>query len=550
MMLPPPSLIRPEEKKAQLGPVGRTAAINQVLEIPGVRVVQDAEGYDHLELPRSTWTLDAVSAVCVEHGVSTPSWVVPTPLVHVPMLRDYQVDGVSWLLQMRGGILGDVMGAGKTIQAATACEILYESTPRPILIVGPKYLRQTWREELLKIGAIEDPDRQFCALEGRTLDPAKWKDAKYYYCHYDVIEAWWPQLWRLRPPAVIVDEAHFVKNSRTRRAKGVSHAASLSPVRILLTGTSILNRLGEMWNLLNLAEGSFHFGKPLSFRRRYAGAFHTGFGWQDGDLTREDELRERFRWCYLGRRLHEISLKLPPFERSVVSVPFTPRYARRYREVLQGFDPRVIARMLRNGVMGAETLKLLGRVRKITSQVKVEATVDLAVSLRMEGASTVVFTWERAMAEKIGKALNTDERPVYVTHGGIPQDKRDAMVAAFQEHGGIIVATIDSLSVGVNLQRARAVIMHDLDWTPAKILQAEARVWRGGQTQPVMSRWVVVEDSLDQLLARHLAQKQDLIQRVFQQEDQGLVALLDDADFESEIAEHMAQWRAWREGAA
>ena len=40
------------------------------------------------------------------------------------MLRDYQVDGVNWLLsQYRsgvGGILGDEMGLGKTIQVRGA----------------------------------------------------------------------------------------------------------------------------------------------------------------------------------------------------------------------------------------------------------------------------------------------------------------------------------------------------------------------------------------------------------------------------------------------
>jgi superfamily II DNA or RNA helicase len=70
------------------------------------------------------------------------------------LLRDYQLDGLNWLLATRAAgdhaILADEMGLGKTVQAAAyaATVSLADASPRPHLIVVPLSTADNWVREL------------------------------------------------------------------------------------------------------------------------------------------------------------------------------------------------------------------------------------------------------------------------------------------------------------------------------------------------------------------------------------------------------------------
>ncbi len=164
---------------------------------------------------------------------------------------------------------------------------------------------------------------------------------------------------------------------------------------------------------------------------------------------------------------------------------------------------------------GEETLLDITKLRTVTSEAKLRTTVDFCVDLVEQGESVVVFTWTRATAVRIHKKLEhewwasqeDDPRICVFAHGGIVQEDRDTVINMFQERGGVLVATLGALKEGVTLHKARYVVMHDLDWVPSNILQAEARVYRIGQTRPTISTWVLATDSIDQLLAQCLIHK-------------------------------------------
>src|SRR5690606_21800129 len=51
--------------------------------------------------------------------------------------------------------------------------------------------------------------------------------------------------------ALVVDEAHRVKNRKAQRARAVFALARRTPNVMLLTGTPLLNRPDELWSLLH-----------------------------------------------------------------------------------------------------------------------------------------------------------------------------------------------------------------------------------------------------------------------------------------------------------
>ncbi len=174
---------------------------------------------------------------------------------------------------------------------------------------------------------------------------------------------------------------------------------------------------------------------------------------------------------------------------------------------------------LASGHLGGSTLEAITEWRKWTSELKTPATVHLAASLLTEGESLVVFTWQRETAELIAAAVRDAIEPplavrIQVVHGGVDQEVRDVMVQTFQtdtETPNLIVATIDSLKEGVTLHRARRMLLHDLPWVPATVLQAERRISRIGQLRACLSTWMIVEKSVDEIIARHLVSKAEII---------------------------------------
>ncbi len=68
-------------------------------------------------------------------------------------LRDYQLDGVNWLIQAwcrwNSGILADEMGLGKTIQIISFLNVLHQvhEVYGPFLIVVPLSTMAAWQRE-------------------------------------------------------------------------------------------------------------------------------------------------------------------------------------------------------------------------------------------------------------------------------------------------------------------------------------------------------------------------------------------------------------------
>lgn len=502
-----------------------------VLEVPGVRYTEPDPGFFlwRCEVPHTAWMLPAFRRWFAAFGAEVPPLpqpVTPPPYEVVARLYPHQREAVAFALGRNGTLVGDEMGLGKTRTALVASALMrqgvleaeartgvrtWQQDMRPTVILAPKALRAVWHRELLATGLSDGSD--YVALEGLSPDPLVDPIAgkAWVFVHYEVVRAWWSFIARHRPAVAILDEAHLVKDLRTKRGHAAQLTVGGAQHRLVLTGTPLPNRIGEMWSLLELVTGRFTWGSPRDFRVRYAGAMEDQHGLRDGpDVTNLEELQARLAHCYIRRELDEVGLHLPPLRRELVEVYMTPEQAQKYAEVfdLGGFTPRSLLHAIMHGGLSKQTLKWLGKLRAIASEAKLETTVGQVQALLEEGESAVVFTWQKKIAERIARKCSKD---AFVIHGDVPQAQRDAMVERFQERGGLICATLGALSVGVTLHKSRIVLMHDLDYVPAPMLQGEARVRRIGQHRPTLSRWIVAKGTIDEIIARIFRVKGDII---------------------------------------
>lgn len=96
------------------------------------------------------------------------------------------------------------------------------------------------------------------------------------------------------------------------------------------------------------------------------------------------------------------------------------------------------------------------------------------------------------LADRIAQRIGNADA-VAVLHGGVPRERRRAIIAAFNDDPEVrVLIANDAAGEGVNLQRgAHLMVNYDLPWNPNKLEQRFGRIHRIGQTE-VCHLWNLV----------------------------------------------------------
>ena len=140
--------------------------------------------------------------------------------------------------------------------------------------------------------------------------------------------------------------------------------------------------------------------------------------------------------------------------------------------------------------------------------------IDDILNDREPGAPIVVWAHHHEIIDGIAnhvKSINSD-LTVNTLDGRIKPDERSKIVRDFQNGKiDVLVAGVTAAGVGITLTRATVAIVAELDWTPATMVQAEDRLHRIGQDEPVTIYYCVSPNSIDGRIAGMLKNKQDVI---------------------------------------
>eukprot|EP00884_Botryococcus_braunii_P005792 jgi/Botrbrau1/15213/Bobra.0149s0068.5 len=270
-------------------------------------------------------------------------------------LRGYQREGVRFLFRQyakgEGGILADDMGLGKTVQTiAFVAAILpspvstapappnSQATPTrsgPVLIVVPTSLLTNWEREFnmwgtFRIAIYHGINR------GASLTAAASGNLQVLLTSYDTVRLYIEDLLTVDWHVVICDEAHRLKNDRSK----IYSCASKFPTKLRygLTGTPMQNSYEELWTLLEWARPGA-LGSASQFREYYAKPLKEGQR-SDADLRMLAKAKKRQVQLtkvlnkYLLRRTKEGSIKdqLPTKTDHIVFCALSPLQARAYRD--------------------------------------------------------------------------------------------------------------------------------------------------------------------------------------------------------------------------
>ena len=229
----------------------------------------------------------------------------------------------------------------------------------------------------------------------------------------------------------------------------------------------------------------------------------------------------------LRRRKAEVLDQLPERIDNTLFVPMTEqqithhdengdtvrRIVQRWRKTgyLSEADQRRLTCSLQNMRMSCNSTYLLDH--ETDHGVKADELATLLAELFEEpGAKAVVFSqWVRTH-ELIIRRLQARGWGYVLFHGGVPGEKRGALVERFLEDPACrVFLSTDAGGVGLNLQHAAATVVNmDLPWNPAVLEQRIGRVHRMGQTRSVQVVNFVAQGTIEEGMLSVLAFKKSL----------------------------------------
>lgn len=431
-------------------------------------------------------------------------------------LLPYQLEGIAFCVAAGRAILADDMGLGKTIQSIGVAELLAKwADIRRVLIVCPASLKSQWQSEIQR---FSNRTSQIVMGTGAERRQQYAGTSFFTICNYEQVIRDLTPIEEAPWDLIILDEGQRIKNWESRTSNVIRQLQS--PFRLVLSGTPLENRLGELFTVVRFADDRL-LGPAYEF-------FHKHHIVDEGGKTlayhRLQELRDALKPILLRRTRAEVAKQLPKRTDELVLIEPTEEQ-REYclgqmkvvsqimnKPYLTEMDMLRVQKALLMARMVCDSTFLIDQKEPEYSS-KLERLHELLEGLLADPSRKIVlFSEWRRMLDRIELRLAEFGVDWVRLDGQVPQKNRGAIVEKFQtdENCRVILMT-NAGSTGLNLQAANTVINVDLPWNPAVLEQRIARAYRMGQKQPVhVYKLVTTGATIEERMLETLATKQEL----------------------------------------
>lgn len=386
-------------------------------------------------------------------------------------LYPYQRQGVNKMLSQSSIFLCDDMGLGKTAQV---CTVIKERNKFPTVVVCPAPLKESWKRELYIWANI-------------TVDTDD-LSSKVIIISYKKLTDYLPRLKQIGVQQVIFDECHMLKTPTSNRTKAALELVRGVRYRIMITGTSVLNRPKELLCQLEIAGLTYKFGGSDRFLQTFCGQYQSPWGSTFDGHSNLGQLNQAMHKVWIRRLKSEVQNQLPP--KQIYFIPCC--------------------------TVAQDEPTSFGEIEKFDAEVlriKLPFCINYIRKELERGDSIVVFVHHRNIIAKLRKEFPDAK----VIIGGQSQKNRQQNIDKFQHYSSpsanynLIICSLQASSVGITLTKAHKAIFIEYPWSPSIMAQAQDRIHRIGQTQPCEIIYLYAKDSIDEYRLRTQNIKQIVI---------------------------------------
>ncbi|MEK7358643.1 MAG: DEAD/DEAH box helicase [Bdellovibrionota bacterium] len=436
--------------------------------------------------------------------------LIAIPDTFKTQLQPYQHSAVQWLRDLRelglGGILADDMGLGKTVTSLAFLETLrVKEKMGKVLILVPTSLTYNWLSEAERF-VPDMPVSIFSSREPeKMLDFIQSNRESAVICTYGLLQENSQLFEQVEWDTIIFDEAQNLKNITTKRTTSARKLRGF--FKLCLTGTPLENHYGEFYSLFDLiVPGSL--GELPDFREKYVNPVR---------VLREDidYLKLKARPLLMRRTKAQVMSQLPPKIETTMKLPFEEEQKRIYRDIATAYNEQIRSQIAMHGEskMQLQMLTALLRLRQACSDPaaipgvryqgeppKITTLVEALGEVTEGGASALVFTQFLATFERIRQSLAAEKIPFYDISGADSRLSREKKLRAFNEDGkgSVMLMTLKTGGVGLNLVKASYVFHIEPWWNPAVENQATDRAHRIGQSSTVQVVRYIIKESVEE----------------------------------------------------
>jgi len=434
------------------------------------------------------------------------------------LLRDYQKYGYQWLQTTReygfNGILADDMGLGKTLQVLTLLNQI-KKKGKTSLVICPASLILNWQDEINKF----TPRLKAIPIHGPAKTRAEliqnWSDYDVLITSYDYIRRDAEKYKDCLFNYVILDEAQFIKNPKTKASLSVKQLKSKH--RLALTGTPIENSLAELWSIFDFLMPGYLYNYSY-FQQQ----FETPIV-RDYDLEQQLELKKLISPFILRRTKKEVLTELPDKIEKTIPIEFAEEEQKLYLANLMAANDELHTKYEAGPINKIAALAMLTRMRQIcceprilfenidTPSSKVEACIDLLTNLKENNKKTLLFSTFTSVFDWVIPELEKAGISYHLLTGSTPKEERRSLVNQFQnDETDVFLISLKAGGTGLNLTAAEAVIHFDPWWNVSAQNQATDRAHRMGQENIVQVFKLIMKDSIEEKILKLQEQKKNL----------------------------------------
>jgi SWI/SNF-related matrix-associated actin-dependent regulator of chromatin subfamily A-like protein 1 len=425
------------------------------------------------------------------------------PTLHIPSLKGklfpYQQEGVAFVESKEGrALVADEMGLGKTVQALAWLQLHREK--KPVIIVVPASLKIQWKE--MTYNWLPNPKVEI--LSGNTVIKCK---ADIYIINYDILPSWVDYLLSLEPQVLITDECHYFKNNAAKRTKAVKRLGKKIPYIIGLSGTPILSRPIEIYNAWKLIDPQ-NCPDYWYYVRTYCNARNNGFGWDFSGASHTEQLHHELINSFMIRRLKkDVLTQLPDKIYSFVPMELDneDEYIKAEKDFIQfiretkGHDAAIRA-------SNAEKMTQIQTLKQVAVRGKMESVFAWIENFLEVDGKLVVFAEHHFVLDAL---LERFKKVAVKIDGRTSSAGREEVKRLFREDESkrLFIGGIQATKEGIDLTVSSNVAFIEFPWTPGDLNQCSDRCHRIGQKDSVNVYYLLVQNTIEEKIARILDSK-------------------------------------------